>query len=218
MAFPDLSVLDDFNRADGDPGSAWTAAFVAADLDKPVIDTNRLKNQSLSATNTGMYWNVQEFVDGEVWMTVPVLPSPSTEDFFLVARVKNTARTGPPPSSGAWSGYQARILGNGNIFLSKYGGATRVDLRSATAVFAAGDSFGIRFEGSTLQLWRKPSAGAWVQVGADVTDSTYADSGYIGLEFDDATARADDFGGGAFGRRPRDPLIVWQPAVLHGPV
>lgn len=197
MAFPTTSVLDAFNRADGDPGSAWSAAYGANG--KPAIETNQLKNTTGTAANSGMYWNTREFTDCEVYLTIVVLPSPVTEDVWMTARTKNLARTGPPPDSSSWSGYQVLVSQNLDAaYVRKYDGtsATVIISASTPAAVAAGDKAGMKLVGTSIELWYKSGASAWGMLGS-TSDSTYSGSGYIGLEFDEATSRYDDFGGGS---------------------
>lgn len=97
--FPTTGILDNFNRTDGDAGANWTTAF--SNNGKPVIESNQLKNPTGNANNSGAYWNPSTFTDCEIYVTLPVLPSPSSEEFFLNARAMAINRTDPPPTNSS---------------------------------------------------------------------------------------------------------------------
>jgi hypothetical protein len=197
MAFPTTPILDDFNRTDGDPGANWIRAMVPA-ASPPQIESNRIKNLTADTTDSGMYWIPTRYIDSEIYITVPVLPSPSTEQFNLNWRTLNAARSGPPAAStNDWSGYRIIVIADGTVRVQKYDGTTLTQIGSDIAsTCAAGDSFGAKMVGTRITVWRKPAAGVWGQIGVTLYDSTYPQSGYLALQMDEATCRLDDFGGG----------------------
>lgn len=66
---------------------------------------------------------------------------------------------------------------------------------------------GLTASGSSLQMWYKPAAGSWTQVGTPRTDSTYLAGGYLGVKIQQSGATVvglDSFGGATNTAYPQD--------------
>lgn len=200
MAAPSLSVIDNFNRANGAlSGPDYVAAYSAGSGAIPTISSNQLASGTGSDTDSGCYYApVGICADCEVFLTVRALPSPTSMSVMkLRAHTMNVARSGPPANSNDWSGIQMRVLGTGEMTTENFNGTETSTIEDPGAEpIALGDTFGLVVVSGVVQMWYRPSGGAWEQLGLGVSDSTYP-SGYIGFAFDEGTARLDDFGGGS---------------------
>ena len=203
MAFPTTAVLDNFNRADGSPPSGWSQPLYTGD-GNITINTNQLALSTGTAAN-GWLDGATYGPDCEVYCTIPTLPSDGNPT-DLFARVAD-------PGTATPDGYQLRQWQDAS---QDYFEVRRIDNGVGTTLgatinqtFAAGDSFGMSIVGSTIEVWYKPSAGAWTSLGTR-TDGTYGSAGYLGIQIWFGTVRVDDFGGGtiaAAGTR-RDAMLL----------
>lgn len=92
-----------------------------------------------------------------------------------------------------WDGYQ--LLGGGSVTnINRITNAATTNLRTTSDVtWASGDKFGIRCEGSTLQVWRLASGGSDWNLVLSVVDTTYASAGKVALYCSGSAVRLDDF-------------------------
>lgn len=206
MAFPTTSVLDGFNRADGDAGGNWTGDLLGGSWPNPDVASNQLRADGGNAFSSG-WWNPATFgPDCEVYCTLAVAPANA---FRLMAR-------GADFGTANFDGYELEV-DPGNCYIVKVVNGTRTTLQTTGATFATGDAMGMEVTGTsttTIRAFRKPSGGAWAQIGTDQTDSTspITAAGHLGLLFvNDSTCRIDDFGGGdvvvAGGSTPKMALM-----------
>jgi hypothetical protein len=103
-------------------------------------------------------------------------------------------------SVGAYGeGYFVNIVQGPGISLYKTDGTTFTQIGSTLtgsySNYNAGDSFGLQLVGTTITIWYKPSGGNWTSL-ASYIDSTYTSAGNIGLDIQDTTGVATNFGGG----------------------
>jgi len=205
MPFPTTAVIDNFNRADGQAsftGGGWTNQIEGANSGTLTIVSNQLAVFSNGAGEASSAWyNTSTYgADCEVYCTVPVKAGAGNPT-ELYARVQS-------PGSAAIDGYRVRLwddAGTDFFDVSRTdNGANTVLGATISQEYAAGDSFGMSIIGSTIEVWYKPSAGAWTSLGTR-TDSTYSSAGYLGVGMWFSTGRVDDFGGGTVvGTLPSD--------------
>ena len=185
-AFPSVSVVDNFNRANQyPPGSKWLGSTQANGLQ---VVSNALRN--VAGSTDSIYWDVTPAVDQEAFVTLTAVPTNAYPIEIHLRRdpVANTSyyvRLSPFPGDHMIS-FHRRVAG--------------VDTSLPNAIspvpFANGDALGAAMIGSTLYAFRKPAGGAWALIGAR-TDSTITAAGRVGLMFYGVEWIIDDFGGPA---------------------
>lgn len=212
-------ILDNFNRADGDPGSNWVTPFIAGTT-AMTVDSHHLRETAGGPSSAR--WAVKASANAEC------CAYNYDEHGLLVLR--STATLG-----GA--GSHAYVLKRANLVqtLQRWDGASIVDLATGTARYVGGWG-AISMIGSSLSAWQWDGTSAWALV-VTATDSTYTAPGYIGAQvnhhvdgnllyaFGGGWTR-DQFGDGvntwkpneklelAFGKGPKDTLADadWIPA------
>jgi hypothetical protein len=119
---------------------------------------------------------------------VPTLPAAGSVVQVMIL-VDNT---GP-----SWSGYQVRMTPSTSTWLvRRVDAGTPTQLASLSQAFSAGDFFGLRGIGGTIQTWYGAGGvGAAAQIDSRA-DATYRRPGYVGLVSNSATTRFDDLRGG----------------------
>ena len=185
--FTNTPVLDTFSGGDGAPGASWTTPASTS------FDVSAMSVLSAQLRATVQYgslalWNASKFTNGEVFVTIPVLPAAGEKiDLYL--------RAGPTPGSVV-TAYVLRIFWDGTSSIRKVVDSVDTWLASAGApAWAAGDKGGFSVAGTTLRAYRY-TGGTWGQL-ATVEDSSITAAGYCGIGTSDYTvARFDDFGGG----------------------
>lgn len=134
--------------------------------------------------------------DFRLMFTINAVPGTSSDNgIWCNFRTTDRDNAANPPT-GVWSGYQLALQ---NVAGSKTYAITRQDdggvvtVQAATALaYAVDDKIGLIFQGSSLQLWRKPSGGSWGLVN-EWTDATFT-NGWVGFEFNGTTVpKIDDF-------------------------
>jgi hypothetical protein len=197
MAFPVNGVLDQFNRADGGLGSAWTANLFGSETGTLAIASNAATGPSADVGRS--WWNasVTSSADCEVFIDLPTVDTTR-----VFSRIIN-------PGSGSASGYAASFGFSGVLQYHRIDNAVRTVLGANEAWDAtAGDSVGLDVTGSTLTAEQKVG-GTWSSVSSR-SDATYTAAGVIALELTDVIVSADSFGGGPFVSGP-GPMILGQP-------
>jgi hypothetical protein len=188
---PATAVTDNFNRVNsGSLGANWTDLVSGLG-----ITSNTCKAQS--AGQKGAYWSgtqISQF-GPNVECGVKIATMGATND-VLEMFVKTNA-------AGDGYGFQYTVkAGNDEVKLVRLDSSTPVQLGDldTSQAWAAGDSIAIRYveETGELELWRKPSAGAWAQVTTR-TDTTYRGGyGFTSLWLTNTTFAVDDFFTGNF--------------------
>ncbi len=206
MAFPNTSVIDDFNRADEDPisgGGLWTSPLVRLDW-LPAVISNIADNVHGWAS---AYRNNITPTDLEVFGTIPAGASAGA-NLKLFWRITS-------PNSTSTSGYSAEFNVDNHIKVYEITNEVYTLLSDidTTAVGGVdnGDQCGVQMVGNTIKIFVNGT-----QVGSDITNSAHTGSGRIG--FGQFSFRGvDDFGGGAYaGSAPTNatpPIITGTPAV-----
>ena len=192
-----VTFSDDFNRADStNLGSNWTE----------VTDCQILSNRFRSGTSfSGMsYWNVAKYVDVEMYGTLGVI-SGTDPLYFEWRQALASNRNNDATTDANWSGYYLEIIpGTATLKVWKYDGSTATQLGSdltVTGGLAASDRIKISMVGDTIKVYaaNSTSGGVFVQVGSDLTDSTYQSAGRVALALSSAAVGWDDFGGQTIG-------------------
>lgn len=188
MDFPLTSVLDDFNRGDGNVGVEWVTPSQDGGV-QGVIVSNQLA--AVSAGEAAVT-SAQSFgPDAEVFTDVPVLPGAGVQ---MECAVRTNNLFSPTQ-------YKLKITANTGLWEFRYrlAAASVLIVAGPTQVLSAGDGFGMRVIDTGLEAWYKPAAGIWTQLFT-TTDSNVtktATPNYIAVHMYDTTTRLDNVGGGS---------------------
>ena len=190
MGFPTTSTLDTFNRADENPltSSTWSAITYGTFVNLKIV--SNVAKQSTAAGNDGlMYWNVSNTAaDCEVFVTVAAISG--TDNFVLLGLRYTSSGNGYKID---WDKPTSRV----RVWRDDLGVRTQLGA-NITQAMSVGDAIGISMIGSTITVYYKASAGAWVNIGTR-TDSTYTAGGRLQLGqwlSADVASTLDSFGGG----------------------
>lgn len=196
MAAPSLSILDNFNRANGALGANWSGPTYQGDTALSIISNAAGGN---SATFFDSNWSAATFgPDSEVYATLTAVPG-TGDEAYMHARIQS-------PNTAGMDAYELSVVkgsGTDTISIRRVIDNSPTELATRSQEVAAGDRLGLVVLGTgatvTIQAWYSSGGGAWSQLGADVSDANAARitaSGRIGIGTAEATARWDDFGGG----------------------
>lgn len=186
MAFPTLSLYDNFNRANGLVytgvlGTLWTETWIQQSGASNVS----ILGDELDFAGDNSCLAAQEFgPDVGVSLLINVLPE---QYIFLPLRIKNGGTT-------SWNGYGiiwGKALGEKAQIRRYTSGSNTILGTSAEISFAKGDSIGFTAIGKKLTGWRQHE-GTWSEIGS-VEDSTYSEAGKVGLWGGDAIGRYDEY-------------------------
>jgi hypothetical protein len=180
-----VTPLHDTFTGTGSLSSSWSNITGTLFELIPSTDSDVVKgNFSGSLRLSGAYWNERTYgPDCEVYATLT--NTPTSDSFGLILRL----------TPGDPQGYVVKFAYGSGIEFGKYtagGGYSSIGTKSVT--FSAGDVVGLKAVGNNFYFYKNNILiSAW-------SDSTYAGSGYIGLQFYSAggacTARLDNFSGG----------------------
>ena len=194
MAFPETSIIDDFNRDNEGPplSSDWTEiGYAAGGL--------KVSNNECAPEDAGScleYYNVSTYGPNcEVYVT----------DRYNFAKNAVLIRL-QSPDTAETDGYilEADIFEDPDILkLSRLDDGVRTLLgASIEQVLDGDDKFGIESVGDTHTIYYDDGGAGWGSLGSR-TDSTYPDAGYLGLKiYGTASGALDDFGGGTLAGGP----------------
>lgn len=181
--FPATSVLDDFARADGAPGSNWAA------IDPFYPLPNIANGQLVANSNASGYWTSMPPPDQEVFLHLT--SQPVADDYVLMVRIGGTL---PSTSENGYCAYFNPSLSTVTIRRSDGGDKTLI---GGPYSLPPGQWFGFRASGSTLTAYVSSDGIAWNPIGS-TTDTTYT-HGFIGWFVSvfavGSTFAFDDFGG-----------------------
>jgi hypothetical protein len=187
MAFPNTSVLDDFNRSNQqlDASPDWVQA--PPDDDSMRIVSNQAEGNT-SGTYFGNLWdNALSSDDHEAYITIATKNGADNEVVAAVyLRVSGTGA-----SETGYYCYATRKSGTDQIDVDSFTGTSFSSAGSSqNQEISDGDVFGAEIIGSTIKVYINGSeVGTW-------TDSTYSTGKYIGFGVQGNTTEFDDFGGG----------------------
>jgi hypothetical protein len=204
VAFGDVSVLDDFNRADNASlGSSWTTDAANDGASAPRVVSNTCAEIAASAYSSA-YWNANSYTGNkQAYITISALPNPTR--YAGVGFVYG-------PGAGTVDGYHVEYRDGSGITIY------RIDNTVFTALGAviswtpsAGDGLGIRIDetGGVIEAWTR-SGSTWTQAGTR-SDSTYTGAAFPEIYLRGTLTRVDDF---AAGSEAGAPASIKQLALL----
>ncbi|GIK40303.1 MAG: hypothetical protein BroJett011_41360 [Chloroflexota bacterium] len=204
--FPSTGVVDNFNRANGSVGSAWSGTTAGYS-----ISSNQLRVGSSGEQH--IYWNSASFgADQEAYVSLSTINS-SAAEIGLVLKSQS--------SSGYTAGLIDVLYNPGSqqvqvwTFQSSQGWVQRG--ANLPVTFVNGDQFGARAKANgQVEVYKNG-----VVVGTrDVTAwPNYAQGGYIGLfMYDASNTILDNFGGGTMGALPTPTNTPIPPTATNTPV
>jgi hypothetical protein len=187
MAWPsNTTVIDSFDRADGDAGANWTAdPFFNNDPQLQIVSNAAWVGASDFACS---WWNAAQYGrDAEVFVTVSVVYAQYVRLGLRITSPSHTAATA--------DGYFVHFYPNGlDYYRIDNNVATELGSFEAFTSISAGDVLGVGMVASRIQAYING-----VATGTGRTDTTYESAGYFTLFMYDPTTRAgrlNDFGGG----------------------
>jgi hypothetical protein len=186
MAFPETSILDDFNRSNEGPplSSDWSPTGHDSNGWKVV---SNVAQPDTSSGSHGEYYNVSTHgADCEAYATY----GGGFAKNGLYARLVNIG-------AGTTDGYVIEFdSAAGNIKIERVDDGARTLLGSSISqTITGGDKLGIKIVGSTITAYMDDGGAGWASYGSR-TDSTYSAAGNLGIRNYNASNTFDDFGGG----------------------
>ncbi|MCK9628463.1 MAG: hypothetical protein M0R37_07715 [Bacteroidales bacterium] len=177
-------LLDNFNRADGDPGANWAAPYDTAFTDKPNILSNKI---DAGGSYKGMRWDtLTDSADCEIFCTPGA--SAGHGDLFLHARSSATIR-----STGGCYYTNSNGVSSFSVGIGKWEADVFTTLTTGPVALAAGTPIALSCIGSLIQAFYWNGAN-WV-LGCAAIDNTFTAAGYLGVGLN---GTLDNFGGGWF--------------------
>ena len=180
------SLLDDFNRSDGDLPAASYTGPTGYD---PIQNVGNRCGHAV-AQGTAIIWNTAYQANQQIEVEVGVVPA-SLQDFRLLLRIQSATAI----DDCYYAQFIYDVASNTTVrFWKKVSGqadaqvGTDVDLG---AIMVAGQKLGFRTSGTTLTCYLNG-----VSKGT-ITDSTHSGSGRLGLYCSDETGRLDNLRGGS---------------------
>lgn len=182
MPDPVATLQDDFNRANEGPppSSKWTNGIQTfTGGEGLVVLSNQCTRASAGGYRQGSYWNNAQFgPDTCVVVDIAGWVDTNGNGISLFSRLANIGST-------TTDGYYFLVERDAGVtvwsFLRLDDNVPTTLGSTVTQAVAAGDQIAMQVIGSTLEGWRKPSAGSWTLI-LSRTDSTYANAGYVGAE------------------------------------
>jgi len=196
-------LLDNFDRADGDPGANWTGEIWTGE-GKALISGGVVKG---TADGASMVWNVAKFgAAQEAWGK---LNWNAWEIYFYLGV------TAVPLTTAGAKGYYVRFrqaLGWWAIYRDLAGSDTTLKTVNPSTFDQHDYAALVRKQSganAVLEVWRWPDGGsAWALVDSYTDTSAYLDDGYLGTELISGSTEFDEFGGGTI-----TPVNTVAPAV-----
>ena len=185
--FPSTTVLDSFVQPAGSLSTNWQSPALQDPGKVSVVASGQTGGSTGASSAT---WSHQLFgANEESYLTVPTLPAAG--DYVQVGG-RVSSLTGSNVSM-----YFVRVTPSKNLWdlRKKVNGAGSVSMGTFTAPMVAGDSIGLKLNGSMITAYHESGQSAWTQVGS-VTDTSISAGGYLTFTLGDTTARGGAFGGG----------------------
>lgn len=203
--FPTTSLLDSFTRANSTGlGNNWT--LVSGQMN---IVSNTAMPINGSNANDKYYWNPTVFgANEEAYMTVANVGT-NGDDAKIYARLN--------PATG--NGYKLTAFPNNNnieLFADTSGETTLLNIAQTVN---SGDSFGMSLVGSVINVYYKPSGGAWALL-AITNDTSITTGGNLEMGSDTGSGATPsiaftNFGGGG-AVIPPPPVVANSRSSLSG--
>jgi len=185
-AFPSTSILDDFNRANGGIGSAWSGNTAGYN-----IASNQLSVDYNGTNNNVIYWTNEPFgANQEAYVTFTQVDPAGDEQILLLKSQSNITW-----GEGVLQVVYDALNNRAQVVTWDWPQGWVQHGADIPVTFANGDTLGARaFADGTVEVYKNGT----LLATRDITSwPHYADGGYIGLWFIDAdNAALDDFGGG----------------------
>ena len=183
MAFPTTPILDNFNRPDATLYP--TDGIWGGQLRSDTAASQRIASNQCTFSSGG--------VNSNYWPGLASLGAPATCEVYVTIvslgnNVEICARVRDPGTAG-WTGYlldYANATGTWVLFTHDAGGFHAIGAGIVTPL-GVGDQMGMALDGSTITIYKNGTS-----IGTR-TDSTYIQTGYLGLC--GVSASFDNFGG-----------------------
>lgn len=201
MAFPTTPILEDF-AGTGALSSNWTTSVRTAWIGTP----ERLSGVCVGTASeeNAAYWDVEEFLDSEVYLTVPSVASGAVRGNVL-ARIQS-------PASASFDAYEFNVRFDTDSYeLIRWIDDADTAIDSGSVTLDPGDKVGMYVRNSgddiVIEMYLDTGSGwslldSFTDTGAVSSFPSLAASGFIGFRlFGDGlsdTRSIDDFGGGEF--------------------
>lgn len=193
MAFPTTGILDNFNRADENPlatsssGPAWSSGDIWGFFARLKLVSNQCTPIFASGVQNSQYIGSYG-PDSEAYVTFATAPAGSGDNGVWLRMVT---------PGGNQNGYFVSYVPSASgvkAYRCDTGTLTQLGATFSQTV-SNGDSLGADMVSTSLTSYYKSGAGSWSTLGSR-TDGTYSAAGAVGLDMFDASAVADNFGGG----------------------
>jgi hypothetical protein len=188
----DILFSDGFAYADGAlntvGASNWGAPYAAGDPICQVV-SNKVTGSGPSAFSSA--YTLRSFPnDIDVILRIATLPSNHGHSVYIGICGQQMGTSGPDgyairmqymsTSDDTWRTY--RVVDD-----------SYTSLVTGYREFVAGEYFGVRRTGSTIQMFYGTSNRTWTQVGSNVSDSTYSGGGRVWIVTEGNVVRVDTF-------------------------
>lgn len=215
-AFPSEDVLDTFTYSNGEldtvSGGLWVDDTFNFSNDGLSVSSNEANNSS--ALDERSYWaDALAEGDGEVAAVLTALPGSGTQKVFLGYRIAG-------PDTAGVDGYELIIQEEGSalygIYVERIDNKNYTNILSAQSTMASTDTIGVRYTGSTHEVYIKPTSGPRIHLRS-VTDGTYTADGNVALGIKGTGARVTSFVAGPMVAPPVAPPAEFTPTtdVVH---
>jgi hypothetical protein len=212
MAFPTTGILDSFptNGANLD-AAKWSGPVFSGQFRCRVASQQAGPDSDSGTSYCNDYYSAATFgPDCEAYVTFTTVAGTTGRELF----VRLAGLDGSPNGYGFYGNDTFEGANTWEIYRIDNGAAFRLGA-TFTSTPADGDAYGFEAIGSTLTVYRKPSAGSWASVTSR-TDATYGAAGNIGMTIQESlnAPRNDDFGGGTVVTAALDTAVTGQSPLL----
>lgn len=185
MAFPTVSVIDTFDRADENPLAGWTSPLYSGFGSAFKVEYN----EATGAGPSPNAYRTAETIgpDLQVYMTIAGAGS-SSNQITLSGRIAN--------AGGSVDDYHVRFNRSGDVVTIERAdsGANTTLGANMSHTLANGHKIGLEIVGTSISAYVDSGSG-WVLLGTR-TDSTHTAAGKVGLYAADEGTYIDDFAAG----------------------
>lgn len=212
--FPSTPILDDFNRANEGPplSGSWGASvgFLDSGLPGHVVASNQMRRPSGSDTEAESYWQEPFGANSECYIEITGL---GVNSLALGVRLHDLGFS-------TLNGYYALINHMDEVRIWKVASGTSTLLVNEVLFLplGVGTKWGIRAAGSLIELWSDSGDGNGWQPLLGVTDTTFAQGGFVAVGTSSSIfGLLDNFGGGNIGSLSDTVAdAVWDENIVAG--